>query len=80
MTQPATRGAIEAGGTHYYQNHFFAMGEGGAAVSQTEVVSFPSGAAEQFSGALAYDASGNAYFKAGTARLTYIDELAKSKA
>ena len=79
-TQPATRGAIEAGGTHYYQNHFFAMGEGGAAVSQTEVVSFPSGTAEQFSGALAYDASGNAYFKAGTARLTYIGELAKSKA
>lgn len=79
-TQPATRGAIEADGTHYYQNHFFAMGEGSAAVSQTEVVSFPSGTAEQFSGALAYDASGNAYFKAGTARLTYIDELAKSKA
>ena len=79
-TQPATRGAIAAGGTHYYQNHFFAMGEGGAAVSQTEVVSFPSGTAEQFSDAIAYDASGNAYFKAGTARLTYIDELAKSKA
>lgn len=79
-TQPATRGAIAAGGTHYYQNHFFAMGEGGAAVSQTEVVSFPSGTAEQFSGAIAYDTSGNAYFKAGTARLTYIDELAKSKA
>ena len=79
-TQPATRGAIAAGGTHYYQNHFFAMGEGGKAVEKTEVMSFPSGAAEQFSGALAYDASGNAYFKAGTARLTYIDELAKSKA
>lgn len=79
-TQPATRGAIAAGGMHYYQNHFFVMGEGGASVSQTEVVSFPSGTAEQFSGALAYDASGNAYFKAGTARLAYIDELAKSKA
>lgn len=79
-TQPATRGAIAAGGTHYYQNHFFAMGEGGKAVEKTEVISFPSGAAEQFSGALAYDASGNAYFRAGTARLTYIDELAKSKA
>lgn len=79
-TQPATRGAIAAGGTHYYQNHFFAMGEGGKAVEKTEVMSFPSGTAEQFSGALAYDASGNAYFKAGTARLTYIDELAKSKA
>lgn len=78
--QPATRGAIAAGGTHYYQNHFFAMGEGGKAVEKTEVISFPSGTAEQFSGALAYDASGNAYFKAGTARLTYIDELAKSKA
>ena len=79
-TQPATRGAIAAGGTHYYQYHFFAMGEGGKAVEKTEVISFPSGTAEQFSGALAYDASGNAYFKAGTARLTYIDELAKSKA
>jgi len=79
-TQPATRGAIAAGGTHYYQNHFFAMGEGGKAVEKTEVMSFPSGTAERFSGALAYDASGNAYFKAGTARLTYIDELAKSKA
>lgn len=78
-TQPATRGAIEAGGTHYYQYHFFAMGEGGKAVEKTEVISFPSGTAEQFSGAIAYDASGNAYFKAGTARLTYIDELAKSK-
>ena len=79
-TQPATRGAIEAGGTHYYQYHFFAMGEGGKAVEKTEVISFPSGMAEQFSGAIAYDASGNAYLKAGTARLTYIDELAKSKA
>lgn len=79
-TQPATRGAIAAGGMHYYQNHFFAMGEGGKAVEKTEVISFPSGTAEQFSGALAYDASGNAYFKAGTAHLTYIDELAKSKA
>lgn len=79
-TQPATRGAIAAGGTHYYQNHFFAMGEGGKAVEKTEVISFPSGTAEQFSGAIAYDASGNAYLKAGTARLTYIDELAKSKA
>lgn len=79
-TQPATRGAIAAGGTHYYQYHFFAMGEGGKAVEKTEVISFPSGTAEQFSGALAYDASGNAYLKAGTARLTYIDELAKSKA
>lgn len=79
-TQPATRGAIEAGGTHYYQYHFFAMGEGGKAVEKTEVIGFPSGTAEQFSGAIAYDASGNAYFKAGTARLTHIDELAKSKA
>lgn len=79
-TQPATRGAIEAGGMHYYQYHFFAMGEGGKAVEKTEVISFPSGTAEQFSGAIAYDASGNAYFKAGTARLTYIDELTKSKA
>lgn len=79
-TQPATRGAIETGGTYYYQNHFFAMDDDGTAVSETNVVSFPYGTAEQFSGALLYDTNGNAYFKAGTARLTYIDELAKSKA
>ena len=79
-TQPAKKVSSVAGETFYYKHAFFEMGEGGKAVEKTEVISFPSGTAEQFSGALAYDASGNAYFKAGTARLTYIDELAKSKA
>lgn len=79
-TQPAKKASSIAGETFYYKHAFFAMGEGGKAVEKTEVISFPSGTAEQFSGAIAYDASGNAYFKAGTARLTYIDELAKSKA
>ena len=79
-TQPAKKASSVAGETFYYKHAFFAMGEGGKAVEKTEVISFPSGTAERFSGAIAYDASGNAYFKAGTARLTYIDELAKSKA
>ena len=79
-TQPAKKVSSVAGETFYYKHAFFEMGEGGKAVERTEVISFPSGTAEQFSGAIAYDASGNAYFKAGTARLTYIDELAKSKA
>ena len=79
-TQPAKKASSVAGETFYYKHAFFAMGEGGKAVEKTEVISFPSGTVEQFSGAIAYDASGNAYFKAGTARLTYIDELAKSKA
>lgn len=79
-TQPAKKASSVAGETFYYKHAFFAMGEGGKAVEKTEVISFPSDTAEQFSGAIAYDASGNAYFKAGTARLTYIDELAKSKA
>lgn len=79
-TQPAKKASSVAGEAFYYKHAFFEMGEGGKAVEKTEVISFPSGTAEQFSGALAYDASGNAYFKAGTARLTYIDELAKSKA
>lgn len=79
-TQPAKKVSSVAGETFYYKHAFFEMGEGGKAVEKTEVISFPSGTAEQFSGAIAYDASGNAYFKAGTARLTYIDELAKSKA
>lgn len=79
-TQPAKKASSVAGETFYYKHAFFEMGEGGKAVEKTEVISFPSDTAEQFSGAIAYDASGNAYFKAGTARLTYIDELAKSKA
>lgn len=79
-TQPAKKASSAAGETFYYKHTFFEMGEGGKAVEKTEVISFPYGTAEQFSGAIAYDSNGNAYFKAGTARLTYIDELAKSKA
>lgn len=78
-TQPAKKASSAAGETFYYKHTFFEMGEGGKAVEKTEVISFSYGTAEQFSGAIAYDANGNAYFKAGTARLTYIDELAKSK-
>ena len=78
-TQPAKKASSVAGGTFYYKHTFFEMGEGGKAVEKTEVISFSYGTAEQFSGAIAYDANGNAYFKAGTARLTYINELAKSK-
>ena len=78
-TQPAKKASSAAGETFYYKHTFFEMGEGGKAVEKTEVISFSPGTAEQFSGAIAYDANGNAYFKAGTARLTYINELAKSK-
>ena len=78
--QPAKKASSAAGETSYYKHTFFEMDEGGKAVEKTEVISFPYGTAEQFSGAIAYDSNGNAYFKAGTARLTYIDELAKSKA
>ena len=79
-TQPAKRASGAADETFYYKHTFFEMGKGGKAVEKTEVISFSPGTAEQFSGAIAYDADGNAYFKAGTARLTYINELAKSKA
>ena len=79
-TQPAKRASGAAGEMFYYKHTFFEMGEGGKAVEKTEVISFSPGTAEQFSGAIAYDADGNAYFKAGTARLTYINELKKSKA
>lgn len=83
-TQRAVKGSGAEGGTYYYKNTFYAIegyGLSGKAELKTEVIGFPFNTAEQFSGAVAYEEGTNyAYFKAGTARLTCINELAKSKA
>lgn len=71
--------SVEKGSTYYYKHSYYAM-EGGKPVAKTEHVSFPGDAAEKVEGAVGKDSStGACYFKSGTPRLTYINELHKIK-
>lgn len=71
--------SVEKGSTYYYKHSYYAM-EGGKPVAKTERVSFPGDAAEKVEGAIGKDSStGACYFKSGTPRLTYINELHKVK-
>lgn len=70
--------SIEEGSTYYYKHDYYAM-ENGKPVAKTEHVSFPGGAAEQVEGAIGKDSAGACYFKSGTPRLTYVNELHKVK-
>ena len=71
--------SVEKGSTYYYKHSYYTM-EGGKPVAKTEHVSFPGDAAEKVEGAIGKDSStGACYFKSGTPRLTYINELHKVK-
>lgn len=70
--------SVEKGSTYYYKHSYYAM-EGGKPVAKTEHVSFPGDAAEKVEGSIAWDSTGACYFKSGTPRLTYINELHKVK-
>lgn len=71
--------SVEKGSTYYYKHSYYAM-EGGKPVAKTEHVSFPGDATEKVEGAIGKDSStGACYFKSGTPRLTYINELHKVK-
>lgn len=71
--------SVETGSTYYYKHNYYAM-ENGKPVAKTEQVSFPGDAAEKVEGAIGKDSStGACYFKSGTPRLTYINELHKVK-
>ena len=70
--------SIEKGSTYYYKHDYYAM-ENGKPVAKTEHVSFPGDATEQVEGAIGKDSTGACYFKSGTPRLTYINELHKVK-
>ena len=75
-TTPAK--SVKSGSTYYYKHNYYAM-ENGKPVAKTEHVSFPGDAAEQAEGAIAWDSAGACYFKSGTPRLTYVNELHKVK-
>ncbi len=75
-TQRAT--SIESGKTYYYKHEYYRN------VSEKPVLtydtrSFPGDKAAAFAGSIGTDASGAYYFKKGTARLVYINELNKVK-
>lgn len=70
--------SVEKGSTYYYKHSYYAM-EGGKPVAKTEQVSFPGDAAEKVEGSIGKDSTGACYFKSGTPRLTYINELHKVK-
>lgn len=71
---------VVAGNTYWYKYSYYEMTNAGSgAVEEKEkVVSFDGGDAEAIEGSIGVDSQG-AYFKAGTARLTYLNELYKAK-
>lgn len=76
-TVPA-KGALNADGTYYYKRSWYDIGNG-QAKPQSGAIQFPGNISESLFGYIGTDASGNAVFKPGTPRITYIDELRTSK-
>lgn len=71
---------VVAGNTYWYKYSYYEMTNAGsgAAEEKEKVVSFDGADAEAIEGSIGVDSQG-AYFKAGTARLTYLNELYKAK-
>ena len=69
------KGALSADGTYYYQRSWYEIGNDGKATLRSDVIPFSGSIPESWFGYIGTDASGNAVFKAGTPRFTYINEL-----
>ena len=71
---------VVKGNTYWYKYSYYEMTNAGSgAVEEKEkVISFSGADAEAIEGSIGVDSQG-AYFKAGTARLTYLSELYKAK-
>lgn len=71
---------VVAGNTYWYKHSYYEMTNAGSgAVEEKEkVVRFDGADAEAIEGSIGVNSQG-AYFKAGTARLTYLNELYKAK-
>lgn len=71
---------VVAGNTYWYKYSYYEMTNAGsgAAEEKEKVVSFDGADAEAIEGSIGVDSQG-AYFKAGIARLTYLNELYKAK-
>lgn len=69
---------VVKGNTYWYKHSYFEMASGGVAEAKEKPVSFKGDDAEVVEGAIENNGEG-AYFKSGTARLTYLNELYKGK-
>ena len=71
---------VVAGNTYWYKHSYYEMTDAGSgAVEEKEkVISFDGADAEAIEGSIGVNSQG-AYFKAGTARLTYLNNLYKAK-
>lgn len=71
---------VVAGNTYWYKYSYYEMTDAGSGTveEKEKVISFDGADAEAIEGSIGVDSQG-AYFKAGTARLTYLNELCKAK-
>ena len=72
-TVPA-KGALSADGTYYYKRSWYEI-DNGKATLRSGAIQFLGNIPESWLGYIGTDASGNAVFKSGTPRFTYINEL-----
>lgn len=72
---------VVKGNTYWYKYSYYEMTNAGsgAAEEKEKVISFSGADVEAIEGSIGVDSQG-AYFKAGTVRLTYLNELYKAKA
>ena len=76
-TVPA-RSPLSASGTYYYKRSWYDIDKG-KAILKSGAIPFSGNISESLFGYIGTDASGNAVFKLGTPRITYIDELRTPK-
>lgn len=72
------KGALNADGTYYYKRSWYDIDKG-KAILKSGAIPFSGNISESLFGYIGTDASGNAVFKLGTPRITYIDELRTPK-
>lgn len=72
------KGALSASGTYYYKRSWYEI-DNGKATPQSGAIQFSGNIPESWLGYIGTDASGNAVFKAGAPRFTYINELRTPK-
>lgn len=69
---------VVAGNTYWYKYSYYEMTDAGSGAVEEKVISFDGADAEAIEGSIGVNNQG-AYFKAGTVRLTYLNNLHKAK-